>query len=160
MFPALICLHHPLLSPLLCGSMLLTTHLQAAQSCTFSADGPFSFESCLMLSTYRCLTITLPPTRSSTVLITFLYHFNLLSFSSTFVIPLIVWSFHDCTGKKLLPSHIWYQKKRNYIPYKTVKSPLRSSLGKFFYRAINQARFTHVLTHIYCERNHDSYSHI
>ena len=42
---------------------------------------------------------------------------------------LIVWSFHVCTGKKLLPSHIWYQKKRNYIPYKMVKSPL---WGNFF----------------------------
>ena len=37
------------------------------------------------------------------------------------------------TGKKNLPSHIWYQKKRNYIAYKMVKSPLRSSLGKLFY---------------------------
>ena len=36
-------------------------------------------------------------------------------------------------GKKLLPSHIWCQKNRNYIPYKMVKSTLRSSLGKLFY---------------------------
>ena len=82
-----------------------------------------------------------------------------LSLDSDHSLVLIVWSFHCCTGKKLLPSHIWYQEKRNCIPSKMVKSPLRSCLGKKIYRAINQARFTHVLTQIYCERNHDSYSH-
>ena len=45
---------------------------------------------------------------------------------------ILVWSFHGCTGKIFLPSHIWYQKKRNCIPYKMVESPLRSCLGNFF----------------------------
>ena len=40
---------------------------------------------------------------------------------------------NGCTGKKLLPSHVWYQKKRNYIPYKMVKKVLFDPLwGNFF----------------------------
>ena len=124
------------------------------------APGPFHFGNCLMAS-------SISPSSRILVLCSHVVHLQRivwrvfhLDVNVVVVHRLVVWSFHGCTGGKLLPSHIWYQKKRNCIPYEMAKSPLRSSLGKVFCRAINQARFTHVLTHIYCERNHDSYSHI
>ncbi len=48
----------------------------------------------------------------------------------------LVWSYYfQMMGywEKLLPSHMWYQKKRTHVLFEMVKSPLRSSLGKKSY---------------------------